>query len=60
MNKSFFDLFDFGGIFVSRKTCQSFFKHINSQRIVARNKHVYSKVIFKTVDEVRIVNILGN
>lgn len=57
---SFFDVFDFGVILVSGKSCKSFVKHIDFERVITSYQDVDSKIILKPVDKMRVMNIFGD
>jgi hypothetical protein len=60
MYKSFANIFGFNIILISSESGEAFFKHINSKRIITRDKDVDTKVILKIIYKVRVKNILRN
>lgn len=58
MNESFFDILHFGSILISGKSRQPFLIHINPQWVIAGYKDVYSEIVFKIINEMRVVDVL--
>ncbi len=60
MHVSLFDVLYFGIVLMSCKSGQSLVEHINSQRIVTGDKNVNSQIVLESIDEMRVMNVLGD
>ena len=48
------------GIWLTGKTHQPFFKNVNSQRLIGSNDNINSQIEFMTVDQERVLDVLGD
>lgn len=58
MDESFADTCSFGCIGVRGKSCQPFFKHVDSKRIITSDQDVNPEIVFETIDSMGVGNVL--
>ena len=55
---SLFDVLYFRVVLVGGESCKSLLQHVSTQGIITGNQDINSQIIFETVNEMRIVNVL--